>query len=155
LPGDRRARVRSVQVHGGDVPAAHHGQRVALNLVGVERMTVARGHVVASEALERTTTASTRSSRRRRRRAGLASHSGARPRRDGGSVGKVVVLEERGVIPRRARAGRRSSSTSPCWRSRRPVRPARRDRARTLGGGVVVNPFADRHRRDEPHSSSG
>src|SRR5437016_4138238 len=36
LPGGAEARVRSVQVHGDDVAEATYGQRVALNLAGVE-----------------------------------------------------------------------------------------------------------------------
>ena len=55
LPGGEEARVRSVQVHGRDVPAAERGQRVALNLVGVERTDVTRGHVVVDRDVEATT----------------------------------------------------------------------------------------------------
>ncbi len=48
LPGRRRARVRSVQVHSERVDAAFAGQRVALNLAGLERAEVARGDVAAA-----------------------------------------------------------------------------------------------------------
>ncbi len=48
LPGGRRARVRSVQVHDEPVERAAAGQRVALNLAGVERGEVARGDLVTS-----------------------------------------------------------------------------------------------------------
>jgi selenocysteine-specific elongation factor len=47
VPG-RRARVRGVQVHDAGVERAVAGQRVAVNLTGVERSAVARGDVVAS-----------------------------------------------------------------------------------------------------------
>ena len=43
LPGGQRVRVRGLQVHGGPVPAAHPGQRVAVNLRNVERAQVPRG----------------------------------------------------------------------------------------------------------------
>jgi len=46
LPADRRARVRGLQVHGEDVEQAHAGQRVAVNLGGVDVEDVARGDVL-------------------------------------------------------------------------------------------------------------
>src|SRR5437867_2495725 len=46
LPGNETARVRSLEVHGVPVPRAGHGQRVAMNLVGVERTDLGRGGVV-------------------------------------------------------------------------------------------------------------
>ena len=154
LPGVRRARVRSVQVHGDDVPAAHHGQRVALNLVGLERVTVARGHVVASEALEWTTDrfdafVETRSAAVR----GLASHQRVRVHVGTAEVlGKVVVLDARGVIPRRDEGWAQVVLEEPVLALRGDRFVLRDETARvTLGGGVVVNPFADRHRRGEPH----
>ena len=47
LPARRTARVRSVEVHGGRRERAGAGQRVALNLAGVDRRDVERGDVVA------------------------------------------------------------------------------------------------------------
>ncbi len=48
LPVEREVRVRQVQSHGIVVDEARAGQRVALNLVGVAKEEVARGHVLAS-----------------------------------------------------------------------------------------------------------
>ena len=48
LPAGTPVRVRSVQIHDEPVERADAGQRVALNLVGVERREVARGDVVAA-----------------------------------------------------------------------------------------------------------
>ena len=53
LPTGLEARVRGVQVHGEAVEAAGHGQRVALNLGGADAGMVRRGHVVCDPALER------------------------------------------------------------------------------------------------------
>lgn len=50
LPADRPARVRSVEVHDEPVDRAEAGQRVALNLVGVDRDEVARGDVIVAAA---------------------------------------------------------------------------------------------------------
>lgn len=47
LPSDRQVRVRAVQVHDHGVEHALAGQRVAVNLAGVRRGTVARGDVLA------------------------------------------------------------------------------------------------------------
>jgi selenocysteine-specific elongation factor len=48
LPGDRRVRVRGVQVHDQPLERAAAGQRVALNLTGVAVDEVHRGDVVVS-----------------------------------------------------------------------------------------------------------
>ncbi|WP_029422631.1 selenocysteine-specific translation elongation factor [Alicyclobacillus macrosporangiidus] len=48
LPGRRPVRVRGVQVHGRPVAAAAAGQRAALNLTGIDRDAVGRGHTVAA-----------------------------------------------------------------------------------------------------------
>ena len=47
LPGNLRARVRGLQVHGAAVAAAHAGQRTAVNLGGVETSAIERGMVLA------------------------------------------------------------------------------------------------------------
>jgi len=48
LPGDRSVRARSLHVHDQPVDQAVAGQRVALNLAGVDRRAVARGDVLVS-----------------------------------------------------------------------------------------------------------
>jgi len=48
LPGSGKARVRGVQVHEQAVDLAAAGQRVAVNLAGVERRAVARGDVLCA-----------------------------------------------------------------------------------------------------------
>jgi selenocysteine-specific elongation factor len=47
LPGGRRARVRGVEVHSGPVERALAGQRVAVNLTGVDRDEMTRGDLLA------------------------------------------------------------------------------------------------------------
>jgi selenocysteine-specific elongation factor len=48
LPAARQLRVRSIQVHGASRQRAFAGERVALNLVGLERAEVLRGEVLAT-----------------------------------------------------------------------------------------------------------
>ncbi|MGE5577119.1 MAG: selenocysteine-specific translation elongation factor [Syntrophothermus sp.] len=56
LPQRREVRVRQIQVHDNPVKSAENGQRVALNLVGVEKQEVARGDVVATPGVLEPTT---------------------------------------------------------------------------------------------------
>ncbi len=153
LPGDGRARVRSLQVHGTTVGTASHGQRVAMNLAGIERMAIGRGHVVCSDAIARTTDrfdafVEVRSGARR----ALASHRRVRVHVGTAEVlGKVVVLGDRTAIPPRERGWAQVVLEAPVPALRGDRFILRDETARrTLGGGVVVNPFADRHRRGEP-----
>jgi selenocysteine-specific elongation factor len=55
FPLGRRARVRNVQVHDQTVERACAGQRTALNLAGVEKETLARGMMLVTPGLLRTT----------------------------------------------------------------------------------------------------
>lgn len=53
MPGEIGARVRQIQVHGNSVSQAEPGQRVAVNLAGVERQDIHRGLVLfRGEGLE-------------------------------------------------------------------------------------------------------
>ena len=47
-PSGARARIRGVQVHGEPVATAHAGQRVAINVAGIERDALARGDILAA-----------------------------------------------------------------------------------------------------------
>lgn len=48
FPGGQMGRLRGVQVHSESVDAAHAGQRVALNVAGVDRDEIHRGDVIAA-----------------------------------------------------------------------------------------------------------
>ena len=48
MPGGTRARIRGVQVHSETVDEAHAGQRVALNIAGVEKSEISRGDIIAA-----------------------------------------------------------------------------------------------------------
>ena len=52
-PGDRVARVRSLQTHGRDVNRIERGQRAAVNLAGIAQDEIARGSELASPDLLR------------------------------------------------------------------------------------------------------
>ena len=55
LPTGQRCRVRGLQVHGASCSASRAGLRTALNLAGVERDDLTRGHVVCAPGVLRTT----------------------------------------------------------------------------------------------------
>jgi selenocysteine-specific elongation factor len=55
-PGDKRLRVRGVQVHGAPAEHAIAGQRTALNLAGVETAELARGMMLTPPQMFRPTT---------------------------------------------------------------------------------------------------
>jgi len=151
-PGGHDARVRSVQVHGGEVDAAGYGQRVALNLAGVERAGVARGHVVCDPSLDRTTDrCDVWMEIRPAAGQPVKSHDSVHVHvGTAETMGKLVLLDGGDVLaPRAAGLGQL------VLRDR--VHALRGDRfilrnasaQRTIGGGVVVHPFAWRHARSE------
>jgi selenocysteine-specific elongation factor len=54
-PSGRRARVRSIQVHGAQAGAATAGQRTALNIAGIEKSDLARGMMLTVPPILRST----------------------------------------------------------------------------------------------------
>ncbi|MBI3782660.1 MAG: selenocysteine-specific translation elongation factor [Deltaproteobacteria bacterium] len=153
LPGGEEVRVRSVQVHGRDAEQATSGQRVALNLAAIERRDVGRGHVVCDRRLDRVADrldawVEIRSGAKRR----LKSHEGVRVYLGTAeALGKLVWLDDQGALsPKQAGYAQLVL--------RQPLHALRGDRfilrdqtaQRTLGGGIIVHPFAPRHKRGEP-----
>jgi selenocysteine-specific elongation factor len=136
LPAGRQVRVRGVQVHDEPVERADAGQRVALNLAGVDRRSVARGDVLtASGTLAPTTVVD----------AALAL-------RDAEHGMRVHVHHGTREAPARL-----ASLGADLWQLRleRPLLARAGDHVvvrsvappDTLGGGVVIDPAARRHGR--------
>jgi selenocysteine-specific elongation factor len=153
LPGGDVARVRNLQVHGAPVAEARHGQRVAMNLAGVERTDLGRGFVVCDERLQRTTArldawVEVRPGARRP----IASHGRVRVHVGTAEVlGKAVLLDTRDALGPREAGWAQIVLQEPVPALRGDRFVLRDETARwTLGGGVVVNPIAARHRRGEP-----
>lgn len=55
MPDDRTARVRGIQVHGRQTQTAVAGQRAAIALVGLDRDKVGRGHLLVSDPVWQST----------------------------------------------------------------------------------------------------
>jgi selenocysteine-specific elongation factor len=131
-PAGRAARVRGVEVHDQPVERAQAGQRVAINLTGVDRDEVARGDVIVSGGEIAPTYRVDAALELRERPALVAVHHGTResPARLAELGGRYFQL-----------------------RLERPIVPVRGDRLvirslappDTLGGGIVLDPAPRRH----------
>ena len=152
FPAATRVRVRGVQVHGASVKAAAAGQRTAINLGGVEASGLARGMLLASPNRLRTTQvvdASVRllanAPRALRSRQRVRVHIGAAE-----VLARVRVLEGGGEVG----AGGQGYAQ---LRFEAPITGVHGDRfivrayspQVTIGGGVILDPCATRHRARE------
>ena len=134
LPRDVTVRVRGVQVHEEPVERAEAGQRVALNLAGIDRRAVGRGDVLAAPGAVTPSTVLDASLELRDADHGMRVH---------------VHHGTREAPARLASLG------DGLWQLRleRPVLARRGDRVvvrsvappDTLGGGIVLEPHARRH----------
>ena len=138
LPAGTPIRVRSVQIHDEPVERADAGQRVAVNLVGVERRDVARGDVVAAPGAVAPSLVLDCDLALRDASHGMRAHvhhgtreTPARLADLGGGLWQARLEQ-----PLLARAGDRVVVRS--------IAPPD-----TLGGGVVLDPAARRHGRRE------
>ena len=149
LPGAETARVRSLEVHGVRVSRAEHGQRVAMNIAGVERGDLGRGHVVCDPRITRLAQRiDARVEIRPAAKKAVASHTRVRLHiGTAEAIGRVVVLGGARALAPRTTGWVQLVLTEPVLAMRGDRFILRDETARrTLGGGEVVNPFADRHR---------
>jgi len=149
LPPAIKVRVRGLQVHGASVTEAHAGQRTAVNLGGVDRAQIERGMVLAPPGRLRSTQivdvwidVLPDAPRGVRSRSRMRLHIGATE-----VLGRVRVLDEPAEIP----AGGGGLAQ---LRLEAPVVALHGDRfilrsyspQQTIAGGVIVDPFAAKHR---------
>ena len=152
LPSRTNVRVRGLQVHNKSVHEAHAGQRTAVNLAGVDTAQIERGMVLAPVGRLRPTQIVDvwidmlpGASRAVRSRSRVRFHVGAAE-----VLGRVRVLEGgQQIAP--------GSSGLAQLRLEAPVVAVHGDRfilrsyspAETIAGGVIVDPFATKHRGRE------
>jgi selenocysteine-specific elongation factor len=152
LPGGEESRLRSIQVHGQPVTQAKWGQRVALNLAGLEKSALARGHVICHPKVT-LTTARFDAFVEIRPGAGREIENHERVRVHVGTaevIGKVIILDGRDMLPPRSSAFCQIVLEEPVVALRGDRFVLRNQTAQgTLGGGEVIHPFAQRHRRTE------
>ncbi|MBU6281384.1 selenocysteine-specific translation elongation factor [bacterium] len=157
-PGDVDTRARTVQVHGERVARAGAGERVAVNLPGLEREQAGRGQVLVDPRLDFTTDRfdcwfETRGGAKNV----VRSFDHVRVYAGTAEVpGRIVVLGGAREIGARERAFCQVALDD-------QVVVAHGDRfivragaaSRTSGGGVVLHPFARRHRAGESNLEDG
>ena len=149
LPPSIKVRVRGLQVHSASVTEAHAGQRTAVNLGGVETAQIERGMVLAPSGRLRPTQIIDAwidvlpgAPRGVRSRSRMRLHVGATE-----VLGRVRVLDE----PAEISPGGGGLAQ---LRLETPVVALHGDRfilrsyspAQTVAGGVIVDPFAVKHR---------
>jgi selenocysteine-specific elongation factor len=152
LPANIKVRVRGLQVHNKSVHEAHAGQRTAVNLAGVDTSQIERGMVLAPAGRLRPTQVVDvwidvlpGASRALRSRSRVRFHIGAAE-----VLGRIRVLEASSQIP----AGHGGLAQ---LRLEAPVVALHGDRfilrsyspAETIAGGVILDPFAVKHRGRE------
>ena len=153
LPGGQLFRVRSLQVHGEPVSSAMQGQRIALNLAGQERPSIERGHAICHEELTTTSERFDASLEvRPTAAAGIKSHQRVRVHLGTAErMGKLVVLGSHDLIDPGQSGFCHIVLSQPLMTLRGDHFIVRDETAqRTLGGGIVIHPWAQAHRRGEP-----
>jgi selenocysteine-specific elongation factor len=154
LPGERRARVRSIQVHGVSQQFAEPGRRTALALVGLDKSEAQRGSVVVSDRSWRETrvldvlVTLLPQARPLRARSAVRLHLGT-----AAVLARLTPLEDEISPAASGRAARLRLQTPVCarWGDRcilRSVSPVT-----TIGGCVVVDPWPE-HRPKRPVDAS-
>jgi selenocysteine-specific elongation factor len=152
LPVHAAVRVRGLQVHGKGVSEAHAGQRTAVNLAGIDTGQIERGMVLAppgrlrpAQVIDVSLDLLPGASRALRSRARVRFHLGAAE-----VLGRIRVLESSSQIA----AGESGLAQ---LRLESPVVGIHGDRfilrsyspAETIAGGVIIDPFATKHRGRE------
>lgn len=152
LPSGRRARIRGLQAHKRKIERGEPGARLAVNLAGVEKSDLTRGDTLTLPGRLRTTRtldvrleALPAALRPIAHNALLDLYLGAAE-----TQARVVLLDVPELAP--------GESGWAQLRLERPFVAARGDRfivrtpspSETVGGGVVVEPLARRHRRHDP-----
>jgi selenocysteine-specific elongation factor len=154
LPGEALFRVRSLHVHNAAVQMASAGQRVALNLGGAERPALSRGDVICDESLTRISERFDASIEVRPAAGGSGLKDRQRVRVHVGTAERLATVRVLGSseVLKPREHGYCQIVLS------RPVHLLRGDRfilrdetaSRTIGGGVVVAPWARQHKRSDP-----
>ena len=141
-------------MHGHSVETAGWGQRVALNLSGPERASIERGQVICHEKLTLTSDrfdaflevrpAAAKGIKNHQR---IRVHLGTAER-----LAKVILLGAQDKVGPKESTYCQITLSEPLLALRNDHFIIRDETARkTLGGGVVIHPWASKHKRREPN----
>ncbi len=154
LPDKKKARVRQIQVHGKKVEEAQAGQRVAINLAGIETDEIARGDVLSApnfmeptQALDgkvRLVDVSYKKEQLKalQNRARIRFHTGTTE-----TLGRVILLDRELLNP--------GETAFAQFFLEEPIVAARGDLfvlrsyspVTTIGGGKIIEPFTKKRKR--------
>lgn len=149
LPSGLKSRVRQLQVHGTKVESASAGTRVAINLAGLEVAELGRGDICAapgtlkaSSLFDLRLTLLGDAAKPLKNRARIRLHVGTAE-----LIGRMILLDRDELQP--------GDQAYAQFRSETKAAAARGDRfvirsyspMNTIGGGVIIDPVARKHRR--------
>jgi selenocysteine-specific elongation factor len=156
-PSKISSKVRGVQVHGESVETAHSGMRTAINFQGLEKASIERGQVLStanallpSYMVDVSLHYLESNKKKIKNRSRVRLHTGTSE-----IMGNLILLEQEGLNP--------GEDTVAQIRLDAPVAVVRDDRfvlrsyspVRTIGGGQVLNPVAEKHKRFRPEVVEG
>ena len=148
-PSGIPSKVRGIQVHGESVEAAHSGMRTAINFQGLEKASIERGQVLStanallpSYMVDVSLHYLESNKKKIKNRSRVRLHTGTSE-----IMGNLILLEQEGLRP--------GEDTVAQIRLDVPVAVVRDDRfvlrsyspVRTIGGGRVLNPVPEKHKR--------
>ncbi len=156
-PSGIPSKVRGIQVHGDSVEAAHSGMRTAINFQGLEKASIERGQVLStanvllpSYMVDVSLHYLESNKKKIKNRSRVRFHTGTSE-----IMGNLILLEQEGLRP--------GEDTVAQIRLDEPVAVVRDDRfvlrsyspVRTIGGGQVLNPVPEKHKRFRPEVIEG
>ncbi|MBM7867757.1 selenocysteine-specific translation elongation factor [Heliobacterium gestii] len=151
-PAERTVRIRGLQVHGEKVDAAWAGQRVAVNLAGVEVSHVGRGEVLAHAGFLRPSyrisvrlQALSREDRPLRDRERIRFHAGTKE-----TLGRLSLLEGDRLEPGRSAFAQIVLEEPVVVAKGDPFVIRTYSPARTVGGGQVIDATAGKLKKNRP-----
>ncbi len=151
-PSEITSKVRGIQVHNKSVTEAHAGMRTAINFQGLEKTSIQRGEVLASANTLKSSYMVdialhylSSNTKPLRNRALVRFHTGTSE-----VLGNLILLDREELSP--------GENTVAQLRLKYPVALVKDDRfvirsyspVRTIGGGEIINPIPQKHKRFKP-----
>ncbi len=151
-PSGIPSKVRGIQVHGESVEVAHSGMRTAINFQGLEKASIERGQVLStanallpSYMVDVSLHYLASNQKKIKNRSRVRFHTGTSE-----IMGNLILLEQEELLP--------GEDAVAQIRLDAPVAVVRDDRfvlrsyspVRTIGGGQVLNPVPEKHKRFRP-----
>ena len=151
-PQETEVRIRSIQIHGHDVEEAEAGQRTALLISGIKKGDIKRGNVVAAiqsmyptERVDVKITMSNKTKRIVKHQSRLHLHIGA-----GQALCRVVLFGKNELHPGESGYAQLIVEEKIAVKKRDPFVLRFYSPLETIGGGMVLDAAAKKHKRSDP-----